>query len=159
VFQIECDDLFRQPVSSTFHGRDVFAPIAAHLSKGLLSELVGREIFDFVRLELPEPFVIPEGRRIVGSILHIDHYGNCITNLTERELPLTQLAVGNSQSPKLLFAGQQVTQFGSHFEAATDKTSLFAYTGSAGFWEIALWCDSAAKKFAVKRGTEIILVF
>ena len=156
VFQIEREELFRQPVSPTFHGRDVFAPIAAHLSKGLLPESVGREVFDFVKLEIPKP-VVDERRRIIGSIIHIDRFGNCITNLTERELPNPQSAVRNPQSPKLLFAGHQVTQFGSHFEAATDKASLFAYPGSAGFWEIALWRDSAAEKFAVKRGAEVIL--
>ena len=156
VFQVESTKLFRQPASATFHGRDVFAPIAAHLSKGLLPELVGREVFDFVTLEIPKP-VVDDQRRVIGAVIHIDRFGNCITNLTERELPNPQSATGNSQPPKLFFAGQQVTQFGSHFEAATDKASLFAYPGSAGFWEIALWCDSAAEKFAVKRGDEIIL--
>ncbi len=156
VFQIEREDLFCQPISATFHGRDMFAPIAAHLSKGLLPESVGRKVFDFVKLDLPEPTADEHGK-IIGAILHIDRFGNCITNLTERELPNPQSATGNSQPPKLLFAGQQITQFGSHFEAATDKTSLFAYPGSAGFWEIALWCDSAAEKFAVKCGAEVIL--
>lgn len=156
VFQIEREEWFRQPVSPTFHGRDVFAPIAAQLSKGLLPESVGREVFDFVKLEIPKP-VVDGQRRVIGAVIHIDRFGNCITNLTERELPNLQSSTGNSQTPKLLLAGQQVTQFGSHFDAASDKASLFAYPGSAGFWEIALWCDSAAEKFAVKRGAEVIL--
>lgn len=156
VFQIERDDLFRQPVSATFHGRDVFAPIAAHLSKSLLPESVGREVFDFVKFEIPEP-VVDDQSRILGAVIHIDRFGNCITNLTERELPNSQSATSNSKSPKLLFVGQCVTQFGSHFDAATDKASLFAYLGSAGFWEIALWCDSAAEKLAITRGAEVIL--
>lgn len=158
VFQIEREEWFRQPVSATFHGRDVFAPIAAHLSKGFLPESVGKEVFDFVKLDLPEP-KIENQKRIIGAVLHIDRFGNCITNLTERELPNPQSATGNSQPPKLLFADQQVIQFGSHFEAAMDKTSLFAYPGSAGFWEIALWCDSAAERFAIERGAEVILEF
>lgn len=156
VFQIEREDLFRQPVSATFHGRDVFAPVAAHLSAGLAPESVGREVFDFVKLEIPKP-VVDEQRRVIGAVIHIDRFGNCVTNLTERELPTPQSATGNPQAPKLLLAGQAVTQFGSHFAAATDKASLFAYPGSAGFWEIALWCDSAAEKFAVKRGAQVTL--
>lgn len=157
VFQIEREDLFRQPVSATFHGRDVFAPIAAHLSLGLQAENVGRRIDDYVRFDISRPAVSEDGKRIFGLIIHIDRFGNCITNLTERELSLSQFAARYPQLPKILFAGQQVNQFGSHFDAATDKASLFVYPGSSGFWEIALWCDSAAERFAVKRGAEVIL--
>ncbi|MBL8191333.1 MAG: SAM-dependent chlorinase/fluorinase [Acidobacteria bacterium] len=154
VFQIERDDLFRQPVSATFHGRDVFAPIAAHLSKGLSPENVGKEITDFVRLEIPGLSVNESGLQITGSVIHIDHFGNCITNLTARELPPDQ---SDQSAIKLRFAGQQITQIGSHFAQAVKQSSLFAYLGSAGYWEIALWCDSAAEKFAVSRGAKVIL--
>lgn len=161
VFQIERQDLFRQPVSATFHGRDVFAPVAALLSNGLLPESakrllpesIGREVFDFVRLELTEPRVEKQGR-VIGKVLHIDRFGNCITNLTERELSLTHVTAGN---PQLFFAGQRIKQLGSHFAQAAKPGELFAYPGSAGFWEIALWCDSAADRFSVRKGDEIIL--
>lgn len=154
VFQIERQEFFRHPVSATFHGRDVFAPIAAHLSMGLLPEAVGAEIFDFVRLEIPRPTVDESRGCVVGAILHVDRYGNCVTNLTERELLLEQ---SGKSKIRLWFAGQQITQFGSHFAEANNRNELFAYLGSAGYWEIALWCDSAAEKFAVKPGTEVIL--
>ncbi|MFN0109746.1 MAG: S-adenosyl-l-methionine hydroxide adenosyltransferase family protein [Blastocatellia bacterium] len=163
VFQIEREEFFRHPVSSTFHGRDVFAPIAAHLLIGLLPEAVGGEIFDFVKLEIPRPTVDESRGCVVGVILHVDRYGNCVTNLTERELSLEQ--VGQSQISnlkpqiRLWFAGKQVTQFGSHFAETDNRSELLAYLGSAGFWEIALWCDSAAEKFAARPGTEIILEF
>ena len=161
VFQIEREDLFRQPVSATFHGRDVFAPIAAHLSKGLLPEAVGSEIQDFIRLEIPRPIVDEQHRRILGKVIHIDRFGNCITNLTEQELlpdqaNLSQLSTLESTT-KVLLAGQQVTQFGSHFAQAIKPGKLFAYLGSAGFWEVALWCDSAAERFSVNRGASVTL--
>lgn len=161
VFQIEREDLFRQPVSATFHGRDVFAPIAAHLSVGLSPEAVGREVGDYVRLEIPQPIVSENRKRIIGSVIHVDRFGNCITNLTERELSPHQF--DQSQNSNLKFeirislAGRQINQFGSHFEQAAKQDELFAYLGSAGFWEIALWCDSAAEKLAVERGVEVIL--
>ncbi len=162
VFQIERDDLFRQPVSATFHGRDVFAPMAAHLSNGLLPESVGREVFDFVKLDLPET-KIENQKRIIGAVLHIDHFGNCITNLTERELSLEQIAqlqISNSKSQiRIVFAGKPITQFGTHFAQMTKQGEPFMYLGSAGFWEIAVWCDSAAEKFSVRRGDELILDF
>lgn len=154
VFQIERDDLLRQPPSATFHGRDVFAPIAAHLSKGLSPESVGNEISDFVRLEVPRPSAIEGERRITGSVIHVDHFGNCITNLTERELSPEQ---AEQASIKLRFASQQITHFGSHFDQASRQGKLFAYLGSAGYWEIALWCDSAAEKFAISRGAQVLL--
>lgn len=154
VFNVEREDLYRQPVSATFHGRDVFAPIAAHLSNGLLPENVGGEISDYIRFEIPQPVVSEDGRRITGSVIHVDHFGNCITNLTARELSPEHT---EQAAAKLRFASQQITQFGSHFAQAVRQGKLFAYLGSAGYWEVALWCDSAAEKFAVSRGSQIIL--
>ncbi len=157
VFQIEREEYFRHPVSATFHGRDVFAPIAAWLSRGMQPESVGREIHDYAKVEIPLPQADETGNRIIGSILHIDRFGNCITNLTVREIQPQSIPALS----RLLFAGREITRFGSHFAEAlnTDagRDELFAYPGSAGFWEIALWCDSAAQRLAVKRGAQIIL--
>ncbi len=151
VFRIERAEYFRHPVSATFHGRDVFAPVAAWLSRGVQPEAIGREIQDYVRLGIPQPVNDASANHIAGAIIHIDRFGNCITNLTARELPNPQADV------RLLLAGREVTQFGSHFAQATEKDELFAYPGSAGFWEIALWCDSAAARYGIERGAEVIL--
>jgi len=160
VFQIERNEYFRHPVSATFHGRDVFAPVAAWLSRGLQPEAVGREIQDFIGIEIPQPLNDADGNRVTGSILHIDRFGNCITNLTERELRIEQSGIRNPESAiKLLFAGREIGQFGSHFAQSAVKGEPFAYLGSAGFWEIALWCDSAANRLGARRGTEVILEF
>jgi S-adenosylmethionine hydrolase len=155
VFQIEREEYFRRPVSATFHGRDVFAPVAAWLSRGLAVETVGREISDYVKLELPQPKTDLPDKRVIGTIIHIDHFGNCITNLTARELPPESLG---QSAIKMRFAGREITQFGSHFAQAS-KDDPIAYLGSAGFWEIALWCDSAARRLGVERGAEVILEF
>ncbi|MDQ3011443.1 MAG: SAM-dependent chlorinase/fluorinase [Acidobacteriota bacterium] len=159
VFQIEREEYFRHPVSATFHGRDVFAPVAAWLSlglsRGVQPEAVGREIHDFVKLEIPLPQADQTGKRIIGSILHIDRFGNCITNLTARELQPESIPALS----RLLFAGREIARFGSHFAETVNADELFAYPGSAGFWEIALRCDSAARRLAVKRGAEVILEF
>jgi len=162
VFQIEREEYFRQPISATFHGRDVFAPVAAWLSRGLAAEAPGPEIHDYVRFDVPAPQTDETGKRITGSILHIDRFGNCITNLTARELPpqssISAQSVGPQSAIKLLFAGREITHFGSHFAQGT-KDEPFAYLGSAGYWEIALWCDSAARRLGTKRGAEVILEF
>jgi S-adenosylmethionine hydrolase len=74
-------DLMRPKVSATFHGRDVFAPAAAHLAKGMVVSAFGPEVTDWVRLELPEPKI--EGARLFGRVVRVDRFGNAITNVSE----------------------------------------------------------------------------
>jgi S-adenosylmethionine hydrolase len=71
-------------ISSTFHGRDIFAPVAAHLSRGIDPFLLGKKIDDPVAL--PYPRVTREQDRLVGEVMWIDHFGNLITNITADDL-------------------------------------------------------------------------
>lgn len=153
VFQIEREEYFRAPVSTTFHGRDLFAPVAAWLSLGLKPEAFGGQIADYIKFDLPRPLFAASGGRVSGSVIHIDRFGNCITNLTANELPVGSSAV------RLRLSRYEVNQIGSHFAQAAGKGELIAYLGSAGYWEIGLWCDSAAKHLGVQRGAEVILEF
>jgi hypothetical protein len=152
VFHLTNDRYFRQPLSPTFHGRDVFAPVAAHLARGLKPEDFGAEIGDYVRFEIPRPIVIEEGV-VEGRILHIDRFGNCITNFTEVDLARQEIA----STTRFYFGGREIRQFGAHFAEAANRDDLFAYPGSAGYWEIGLWCDSAAKFINARCGDEVIL--
>jgi hypothetical protein len=72
---------FLEPVSRTFHGRDIFALVAAHLSRGLSATRLGPELKDFVRL--PWPPTTRQRGAVQGEIVHIDHFGNAITNIEE----------------------------------------------------------------------------
>jgi S-adenosylmethionine hydrolase len=152
VFEITRADLFRHPVSATFHGRDVFAPVAAHLSKGLKPADLGPEIHDYVRLELAAPQSLGQGR-VRGCLIQVDRFGNCTTNLTERELRLDQAR----SFAMMTVAGRKITQFGSHYAEAERKEELFAYLGSAGYWELGLWCSSAADALEARRGMDVLL--
>ena len=76
---LEKRQYFLQPVSRTFHGRDVFAPVAAHLSRGLSASRLGRELKDFVRL--PWPRTTKQRGEVQGEIVHIDRFGNAITDI------------------------------------------------------------------------------
>ena len=78
---------FLKPVSHTFHGRDIFAPVAAHLSKGLDMSRLGQEIgpSDVVTLDLPAPFLSARNA-LVGKILSIDAFGNLVTNIDQETL-------------------------------------------------------------------------
>ncbi len=75
-------EYFRKPISRTFHGRDVFAPVAAWLSRGIAASAMGSTIDDYVRLQLPQPCVLAGGA-LAGEIIYQDRFGNLITNLSE----------------------------------------------------------------------------
>jgi hypothetical protein len=154
VFHAAREEFFRHPISATFHGRDLFAPLAAWLSLGLSPEVIGEEIQDYARFDIPRPVVHPDAGRITGQVIHIDRFGNCITNLTTRELTLD-----DQRSVRLSLAGQEVARVGTHFAEARGSDGLLAYLGSAGYWEIAVWRGSAAEQTGARRGTEVILNF
>lgn len=75
---------FRHPISNTFHGRDIFAPVAAHLSAGVDVFNMGKVIEDPITLTLPRP--IQEGKLLKGQVIRIDRFGNLITNIDEKTL-------------------------------------------------------------------------
>ncbi len=79
VHSIESDRYLRKPVSRTFHGRDVFAPVAAWLSRGIDPDSLGPVITDYTRLNIPQLMI--SGNGIRGEIIHVDRFGNMITNI------------------------------------------------------------------------------
>jgi S-adenosyl-L-methionine hydrolase (adenosine-forming) len=86
-YRVENENLFRHPVSRTFHGRDVFAPVAAHLSQGLPMKALGRPLdFDQLRLlHVREPWISIPGN-LEGEVVSVDRFGNLITNIGSRHL-------------------------------------------------------------------------
>jgi S-adenosyl-L-methionine hydrolase (adenosine-forming) len=143
------EKFFHQPVSRTFHGRDVFAPVAAALSNGVALEDFGQAIDDLVQLESLGPRTI-EGGVIEATIIHIDRFGNCITNLTGNHL---------TAGAKLIVNGREVSssrEFFADIEAPEDD--LFSIVGSAGFVEIAAQDSSAAGILKAERGHPVIVL-
>jgi hypothetical protein len=135
-------EFFLPQRSATFHGRDVFAPLAGWLARGVSLASLGSLIDDAVRLDWPAPQWDDVRQCWIGQIIHIDHFGNCITNLTAAEFKgETALQVGE----------HLVTQFGTHYAEAQKRDELFGYLGSAGYWEIGMWCASAAERFQIYR--------
>ena len=86
AFEITNSKFWRHPVSSTFHGRDIFAPVAAHVSLGKPLNELGQPIASVNVIALPRPRTDAVGN-LVGHILHIDHFGNLITDITSQDLP------------------------------------------------------------------------
>jgi S-adenosylmethionine hydrolase len=140
------EKFFRDPVSRTFHGRDIFAPVAAALSSGVAIEEFGQVIDDLVRLEGLAPGII-DGGSIEASIIHIDRFGNCITNLTREHF---------GAGARLIVNNREVSAFRAFFaDGEANHDDLFCFFGSAGFLEIAVRNSSAAKSLNARRGDRV----
>ena len=109
VFNITNEVFYKKPVSKTFHGRDIFSPAAAHLSRGAKPEEFGDEIKDYVFLAENKPQIISDG--IEAEIIHIDRFGNLITNLTQKDLPANFNVHINDR---------KISKFQTHFAAAEE---------------------------------------
>jgi S-adenosylmethionine hydrolase len=153
VFEVTNREYFRAPVSSTFHGRDVFAPVAAALSNGTDPTEFGKQITNPARLPPLTPEKSHNGT-VKARIIHIDRFGNCITNLTPRELTEKMIADG----AYLVANGAKVKSFRNFFsEPGGRGTEVFGIWGSAGFLELAAKDKSAAKILKAKRGQPVVL--
>ena len=153
LFRLTNEKYWRHPVSTTFHGRDVFAPVAAALSLGVKPEQLATSISDVVRLQSLRPTTSRDGR-IMARIIHIDRFGNCVTNITQSDLTAKTIAAGAT----LRLKGKSVTSFRNHFaEKAGGRDKLFGIWGSAGFLEIAATNDSAAKLLKARRDDSVIV--
>jgi S-adenosylmethionine hydrolase len=146
VYEIMKRELFREVVSSTFHGRDIFAPMGAHVSKGMDICDVGRQIFDFVTIDFGE------GRKtgdiLEGRIIFIDSFGNIVTNIPSS---IVDLKIGDMiefQKKRILFQ--------SSYGFCRDGEPL-VLIGSHGYLELAINQGNAAHFFNMKRGNEIVI--
>lgn len=150
VRHIANERYFLHPVSQTFHGRDIFAPVAAHLASGVPAARFGKTIDDFVKLTMDKP--VRTGKRVwTGTILKVDRFGNLITNLHIEEFPEVQTR------PFELNAGlQQISRLGSTFSACSPG-ELFVVVGSSGYLEVAVNQGSAAKTLGVTGGSPVEL--
>jgi S-adenosylmethionine hydrolase len=150
AFALTNERFFRQPVSNTFHGRDIFAPVAAALSLGHEPHEFGSELNDIVQLEPLEAKKIND-HTIQGRIIHIDRFGNCVTNLTNEMLR----SRSGPTAWKMILHGQEINSFHPFF-ASADANEVFCTTGSAGFLEIVMRNSSAAKLLNAQRGQVVV---
>jgi len=154
VRHITSERYFLQPVSQTFHGRDIFARVAGWLSKGVAPSEFGPEISDYVRLQLPVVEHIGDNS-LCGEVLKVDKFGNLITNISAQDAP----ALFGTSTPtfSLLIAGQTITRLcGSYAEGGEEE--FFAIAGSSGYLEIAARQASAAEKLGAGVGTAVGIV-
>ena len=149
VRSIERASLRREPVSPTFHGRDLFAPAAAFLACGGALEELGPAVGNPVELPLPQPHA--EGGRIVGEVLHIDRFGNAITNLGRSEIE----AVARGRAVRVEAAGRLLPLARTYGDVAEGEA--LALIGSADLLELAVRERSAAEALGLSRGSEVVV--
>lgn len=142
-----------QPVSNTFHARDVFSPVAAWLAKGVDPEKFGDEISDFVRFNAPKPKAV-DGSTLRGVVLKADRFGNLVTNITPQDAPALFAAV--PVQFKIRVGKQEITEIHSNYSEGAPG-EVFGILGSMGYLEIAADRGSAAKIIGAGKGSEVIL--
>jgi len=135
-------------LSHTFHGRDLFAPAAAHLSRGLPPARLGPAWARLASLPWPEPTSEPQGWR--GQVVYVDHFGNAITNLPNH------LAAAAGKRCRLRFGNNRSCPIGSAY-ASVPLGRPVGIPGSTGFLEIAVHQGHAARKFRLKPGSRVQL--
>lgn len=148
VHEITRADLSRQPLSATFHGRDLFAPAAAYLANGLPLEQLGPKVCDPVRLVATRPVISAAG--VEGGILHVDHYGNLVSCIRAADLgglgDTSRLHVHTEAG-----AVHRVVRTYSDIEVGCPA----ALIGSAGLLELVVRNGSAATHFGLQRGDSL----
>ena len=153
IFELTNPQYFRMDLSQTFHGRDVFAPVAAALSEGVLPGQMGRRTSAWVQLPPLRPTLLRDGK-VQGRIIHIDRFGNCVTNLTRHELNEKDIATRVA----LMVGAKRVESFKRFYgEEPRSRNKAFAIWGSAGFLEISAENRSAADLLRVKRGDKVVV--
>jgi S-adenosylmethionine hydrolase len=142
---------YLQPVSKTFHGRDIFAPVAAWLSKGWQTPSMGDEISDYKRFSIPRPK--ESDGTMKGVVLRADAFGNLITNFRPEDLPESAL---NGGDVKFEVGTHAVTRLVDTFASGNNGEPI-AYVGSSGYIEIGVNKANAARTLSLGRGTPVIL--
>jgi len=148
IIHLTNSDYWLTEVSTTFHGRDIFAPVAAHLARGVPVGELGTPISEIVRLPALEPTRQSDGS-VRGHIQHIDRFGNCITNvpsdMLRADIPLV-----------VKVAGQSIWGLSPTY-AAVEPGALVCLIGSSGFLEIAVRLGNAARQLNISVGDTIVI--
>jgi S-adenosylmethionine hydrolase len=129
---------FLKPVSQTFHGRDIFSPVAAHLASGVSPAKMGKVIADYMRLHFENP-VRTARRGWTGAVLKIDRFGNLITNFPAEEFP------DLDKRPFEMSVGMRTVGKLARNYAECAPGELFLIVGSSGYLEVSSSQASAAK--------------
>lgn len=151
VIHITSDHYFRRPLSETFHARDIFAPVAGELSKGIDCTKFGDLITDFVKVAVPLDSMAGD-TLVKGEVCAVDRFGNLVTNIHAQTLQAFAEKSGKA-SFKVLIAGHEIPLVGGGY---AQQRPIFALMGAYGFLEISCSQRSAAEALGItQRGKEV----
>jgi S-adenosylmethionine hydrolase len=148
VFHLDRPRYWLPEPGTTFHGRDIFAPIAAHLAQRRAPEDLGTPLSDPVRLEVPR--CVFAGGDARGEVIALDHYGNAITNLRPADLDFPE-----PRCATFVVGDLRLTGPATHYAAAPPGEPLVVL-GSLGYYEVAINGGSAAERLGLQRGSLIV---
>ncbi len=154
VRHVTSEHYFLQPVSSTFHARDIFAPVAAYLAKEVESQKFGDEVEEYVRFNAPKPKAVDQNR-LRGVVLKVDRFGNLITNITPQDAPM--LFIEGAKRFKIAVGSREVTELHKAY-AEGSPGEVFGILGSMGFLEIAANRGAAAQLTGAGKGTDVNII-
>lgn len=151
IYRLNNPKYWRANVSATFHGRDIFAPVAAHLSKGIAPNELGVLTDSYVKLA--EAIPIQSDQKVTGEIVYIDDFGNILTNI-----PSNLLRSSVSETKRVRFGETTLSKFASHY-AEVGKGELVALISSFDTLEIAINHGNAAKVLHAEIGAKVDVLF
>jgi S-adenosylmethionine hydrolase len=155
--RVDNPEYFLKSISQTFHGRDIFAPVAAYIARGDSLNLMGTatDTGDLIRLQGLESRQFESGE-IDGKIVSIDHFGNLITNISARQLQ-DYCDSRPEHKPQIRIGNHIISGLSSSYESVADLKPL-ALIGSRGYLEIAVNMGSANKHLNVHKGDGVSVV-
>lgn len=154
VYEISNEKYMLNPISTTFHGRDIFTPVAAHITNGVPFEEIGNRIDDFVDLDFGQGEI--RENAATGKVIYIDRFGNVITNITGDVL--SNGLVYNKNI--MVFIGEKCIElpFVKSY-GFVKKREMLATIGSSNFLEIGINQGNAAKKLSIKEDDKVEILF
>lgn len=152
LVKVENENLYLKPVSSTFHGRDIFAPVAAHLSAGLDIRDLGPDTSEYVRGEIRRAEV--SAKRVVAEVIWVDGFGNVVTSC---EASVVRDVMSAWAGVAIEGGGGDRLPLVTSYDAVPPG-ELLAIVGSSGFLEISVREGSAAERLGLKAGDRVVLV-
>lgn len=151
VLHLTAEHYFVRDRGVTFHGRDIFAPVAAWLSKGIIISNFGERITNYVEIPFPGPSM-PTKATLEGEVINIDHFGNAITNIRARDLNLLRNA--ESKGPLRIVSKGRWVPLKTYYSQATDK-GLYALINSMDYLELFVYKGDASSEFDIKVGDKV----
>ena len=149
VHQVTADRYFLPNPGPTFHGRDIFAPVAAWLTKGVPSADFGKEISDYVKMDIPLPEKEPDGIR--GQVIHFDRFGNAITNIMYSDIKAFLPKDDDPKNLLITVPGREIRGL-KRFYAEASAEELGGIINSSGHLELFLYKQNARTAFSFTRG-------